>query len=146
MLTIKERIFELHGQLSLEHLVPDDQFYRHLEEKLDLSFVRDLVKDCYSPLGRPSIDPVVYFKLQLIMFFEDIRSERKLMETVSLNLAHRWYLGYDLAEKLPHHSSLTKIRQRYGVVVFHKFFEQITELCRDSGLVWGEELYIDAHG
>lgn len=143
MLTIKERIFELHGQLSLERLVPDDQFYRHLETTLDLSFVRDLVKDYYSPLGRPSIDPVVYFKLQLIMFFEDIRSERKLMETVALNLAHRWYLGYDLAEKLPHHSSLTKIRQRYGVVVFQKFFERVVDLCQETGLIWGEEVYFD---
>jgi transposase len=74
----------------LEDLVPEDNFYRHVEEVLDLSFVRDLVRDCYSPsMGRPSIDPVVFFKLQLIMFFEGIRSERQLMETVSLNLAHR---------------------------------------------------------
>lgn len=143
MLTIKERIFELHGQLNLENLVPDDQFYRHLEAKVDLNFVRDLVKDFYSDIGRPSIDPVVYFKLQLIMFFENIRSERKLMETVTLNLAHRWYLGYDLDQKLPHHSSLTKIRQRYGTVVFQKFFERIVDLCQEAGLIWGEEVYFD---
>src|SRR5207302_4778652 len=104
----------------------------------------DLVKDCYhGSLGRPSIDPVVFFKLQLIMFFEGIRSERQLMEMVNLNLAHRWYIGYDLDEPVPDHSSLTKIRDRYGLERFLQFFEQIVELCVAAGLVWGKELYCD---
>jgi transposase len=76
--------------VSLETLVPPDNFYRHLDAVLDLGFVRDLVRDRYASLGRPSIDPVVFFRLQLVMFFEGIRSERKLIEVVSLNLAHRW--------------------------------------------------------
>jgi transposase len=94
--------------VSLEELVPGDHFYRYLDAKLDLSFVRTWVQDCYAAGGRPSIDPVVFFKLQLIMFFEGIRSERKLTETASLNLAHRWYLGYSRDEELPVHSSLTR--------------------------------------
>jgi hypothetical protein len=77
------------------------------------------------------------------MFFEGIRSERKLIETASLNLAHRWYLGYSLDENLPDHSSLTRIRQRFGIDVFQRFFEQIVELCQEAGLVWGRELYVD---
>jgi transposase len=93
--------------VSLEELVPRDHFYRHLEAKLDLNFVRDWTGELYAARGRPSIDPVVFFKLQLVMFFEGIRSERKLIETASLNLAHRWYLGYTLDEELPDHSSLT---------------------------------------
>jgi transposase len=80
--------------VSLDDLVPTGHFYRHLEAKLDLSFVREWVQKRYDERGRPSIDPVVFFKLQLVMFFEGIRSERKLIETASLNLAHRWYLGY----------------------------------------------------
>ena len=76
--------------VSLEALVPPDNFYRHLEAKLDLAFVGDWVRDLYAERGRPSIDPVVFFKLQLVMFFEGIRSERKLVETASLHLAHRW--------------------------------------------------------
>ncbi len=75
---------------SLESLVPADHFYRYLEATLDLSFVRDWVKDCYAANGRPSIDPVVFFKLQLVMFFDGLRSERQLIETASLNLAHCW--------------------------------------------------------
>ena len=100
--------------VSLEDLVPANHFYRHLEAKLDLGFVREWVRELYAERGRPSIDPVVFFKLQLVMFFEGIRSERQLIETASLNLAHRWYLGYALDEALPDHSSLTRIRQRLG--------------------------------
>lgn len=144
MMGTKIRTFAPLPALSLEEIVPKDNFYRRLEDKLDLSFVRDLVKDCYACSGRPSVDPRVFFKLQLVMFFEDIRSERHLMRVVTDRLSLRWYLGYDLHESLPDHSSLTRIRERYGLEVFRCFFEKIVELCIEAGLVWGEELYFDA--
>src|SRR5215211_6790646 len=144
MMGRKERAFGPLPPLSLEDLVPRDHFYRHLERSLDLSFVRELVRPRYADCGRPSIDPVVFFKLQLVMFFEGIRSERKLIETASLNLAHRWYLGYTLDEVLPDHSSLTRIRQRLGIDAFQRFFERVGDLCQDAGLVWGRELFFDA--
>lgn len=80
------------------------------------------------------------------MFFEDLRSERQLMEVAAERLSLRWYLGYDLFEPLPDHSSLTKkIRDRYGLEVFERFFEEkIVERCAEAGLVWGEEFYFDA--
>lgn len=144
MLGYKPKVFKTHLGVSIDDLVPPDNFYRQVEAKLDLTFVRDLVKHTYSSqLGRPSIDPVVFFRLQLIMFFEGIRSERKLMEQVNLNLAFRWYIGYDLNEKVPNHSSLSKIREGYGLEVFQRFFEYIVELCIAAGLVWGKELYFD---
>jgi transposase len=130
--------------ISLESLVPPNHFYRHLDAALDLSCVREWVADRYGARGRPSIDPVVFFKLQLVMFFEGIRSERRLIETASLHLAHRWYLGYALDEPLPDHSSLTRIRQRVGLAVFERFFEHIVALCQQAGLVWGQELFFDA--
>ena len=130
--------------ISLESAMPQDHFYRHLERALDLSFVRDLVADCYAAAGRPSIDPIVFFKLHLILFFEGLRSERQLIEIASLNLAHRWYLGYNLDEPLPDHSSLSKIRTRLGLPVFRRFFEKIVEQCVAAGLVWGKELIFDA--
>jgi transposase len=144
MMGIKERIFRPLPNLSLEELVPQENFYRHLERTLDLSFVRELVKDCYASCGRPSVDPVVFFRLQLVMFFEGIRSERQLMEVAADRLSVRWYLGYDLHESVPDHSSLTKIRERYGLEVFRRFFERIVEECFEAGLVWGKELYFDA--
>ena len=120
---------------SLEDLVPRCNFYRQLEAKLDLGFVRDWARECYAERGRPGIDPVVFFKLQLVMFFEGLRSERRLVETASLHLAHRWYLGYVLDEPLPDHSSLTRIRQRLGVDIFERFFERVVDLCQEAGLV-----------
>ena len=129
---------------SLDDLVPPGHFYRHLEGALDLSFVRELVRDRYAPGGRPSLDPVVFFKLQLILFFEGLRSERQLMEVAALHLAHRWYLGYALDEPLPDHATLTKVRARLGVEVFRRFFDHVVELCRAAGLVWGRELFFDA--
>ena len=145
MMGIKEREFRsLPDNLSLEELVPKDNFYRRLEATLDLSFVRDLVRDCYASSGRPSVDPVVFFRLQLVMFFEDIRSERQLMEVAADRLSVRWFVGYDLNDPLPDHSSLTRIRERYGLQTFRRFFERIVELCVEAGLVWGKELYFDA--
>ena len=58
-------------------------------------------------------------------------------------LSVKWYLGYDLAEPLPHHFSLTKIRTRYGIEMFRRFFDAIVEQCQEAGLVWGRELYFD---
>jgi len=141
---MKSRRLDAPITVSLDGLVPADHFYRHLEAKLDLAFVRDWARESYAERGRPSIDPVVFFKFQLIMFFEGIRSERKLVETASLHLAHRWYLGYALDEDLPDHSSLTRIRQRLGVRTFERFFERVVDLCQEAGLVWGRELFFDA--
>src|SRR3989440_4470749 len=144
MMGSKEWHFTPLINMSLEELVPQDHFYRHLERTLDLSFVYEFVKETYAGGGRPSIDPVVFFKLQLVMFFEGIRSERQLMRHAADRLSVRWYVGYDLGEPLPDHSSLTRIRERYGVDVFRRFFDAIVEQCQQAGLVWGKELYIDA--
>ena len=72
----ESRAFAPLPPVTLEDFVPPDHFYRHLEQSLDLAFVRDLVRDTDAEAGRPSIDPVVFFKLQLIMCFEGIRSDR----------------------------------------------------------------------
>lgn len=145
MMGTKDRNFRpLPDNVSLEDLVPKDNFYRRVEEHLDLSFVREMVKGCYADMGRPSVDPVVFFKLQLVLFFEDLRSERQLMRVVADRISLRWFIGYDLHEKLPDHSSLTRIRERYGLHSFRRFFERIVEECFDAGLVWGRELYFDA--
>jgi transposase len=128
---------------SLEQRLPATNFYRQLDATFDLACVREWVGDRYAEGGRPSLDPVVFFKLQLILFREGLRSERRLMETVDLNLAHRWYLGYGFDEPLPDHSSLTRIRQRLGVETFYRLFERVVDLCQDAGLVWGKELFFD---
>jgi transposase len=144
MMGVKERTFTPLSDVSLDDLVPADHFYRHLERTLDLAFVRDLVAPYYAAGGRPSIDPIVFFKLHLILFFEGLRSERQLVRVAADRLSIRWYLGYDLSEPLPDRSSLVKIRERYGLETFRGFFEAIVERCQEAGLVWGQELYADA--
>ena len=141
---VKTRDLDRPVLMSVESSVPKGHLFRHLHRVLDLSFVRDLVADRYAVGGRPSIDPEVFFRLHLIMFFSGIRSERQLLEQVSYNLAMRWHAGYDMDEPLPDHSSLSKIRARLGLPVFRRFFEAITEQCVRAGLVRGGELIFDA--
>src|SRR3712207_5200475 len=66
------------------------------------------------------------------------------MEVMADRLSLRWYVGYDLTEPLPDHSSLTRIRERYGLEVFRDFFERIVERCVEAGLVRGKELFFDS--
>jgi transposase len=94
MMGTKQRSFAPLCNRSLEELVPINNFYRHLEAKLDLGFVRDLVRHTYKKGGRSSVDPRVFFKLQLVMFFEGLRSERQLIRVAADRLSVRWYLGY----------------------------------------------------
>src|SRR5215204_3631166 len=140
MMGLKVREVAARHTVALEDLVPADDFYRHLDRVLDLTFVRDLVRDTYAPVGRPSVDPVVFFRLQLVLFFEGLRSERQLLRVAADRLSVRWYLGYDLGEALPDHSTLSRIRERYGLGVFRRFFDEVVERCRAAGLVWGREL------
>ncbi len=78
------------------------------------------------------------------MFFEGLRSQRQLMRHAADRLSVGCYIGYDLGEPLPDHSSLSRIRERYGVDIFRRFFEKIVEQWQEVGLVWGKELYVDA--
>jgi len=93
MMGTKARHFAPLIHVSVEELVPQDHFYRHLERTLDLSFVREFVQETYAGGGRPSIDPIVFFKLQLVVFFEGIRSERQLMRHAADRLSVCWYVG-----------------------------------------------------
>jgi transposase len=144
MMGIKPRSFQPIARVTLEGLAPADHFYRHLDRMFDLSFVRDLVREHDAIGGRPSVDPVVFVKRQLVMFFEGLRSERQLMDVAEDRLSVRWYLGYDLNESLPDHSSLTRIRQRFGLSVFRQFFETVLDRCDEVGLIWGREILVDA--
>jgi transposase len=141
---LKSRDLDRPVLVSLEALVPKDDLYRQLEQKLDMSLVREWVKERYAAMGRPSIDPVVFFKLQLVLYLEGLRSERQLMRLAADRLSVLWYIGYGLDESLPDHSTLTRIRERYGLETFRRFFDATVEQCIEAGLVWGKEFYIDA--
>jgi transposase len=138
---VRRKIASLTGREA--YLAPDN-FYRQLQAKRDLSFVLDWAADKYAAVGRPSIDPVVVFKFELLLFCEGLRSERRLIETARLHLRSRWYLGYNFDEPLPDYSSLTNIRDRLGVETFQRFFEHIVDVCQAAGLVWGKELFVES--
>jgi len=106
---------KLYYQLSLDRLVPQDHLLRHIAEVIDFSFVYPLARPYYSHTGQPSMDPVVLFKALLIGYLYGITSERRLMEEIQVNLAYRWFLGYDLDEAIPDHSVLSKARVRAGL-------------------------------
>jgi transposase len=144
MMGIKLRSFQPIDRVAIKDLVPADHFYRYLDRTFGLSFVRNLVQTHYANGGRPSVDPVVFFKLQLVMFFGGLRSERQLMAVAADRFSIRRYLGYDLDEPLPDLSSLTRIRQRFGLSVFRQFVETVLDRCDEAGLIWGRELLIDA--
>lgn len=129
---------------SLDDLVPEDDFFRCLDQVLDLSWLRAETRALYSSTGRPSVDPVVFVKLLLIAYFQGISSERDLMRQVQVNLAYRRFLHYRLSESLPDHSSLTRSRQRLGDATIRNVFEHVLALCVNAGLVSGDLQTIDS--
>lgn len=129
---------------SLVKLVPAHHFYQRLLQRVDFSFVRPLVAPFYSAGGRPSLDPVVFVKLLLVGHLENITSDRKLLELAHLHLGIRAFLGYDLAQPLPWHSTVSRTRQRLPVAIFETCFTHIVGLCIEKGLVSGHTQVLDS--
>jgi transposase len=126
-------------------LVPEDHILRRVDKVLDLSWLADEVRDLYcADNGRPSIDPEAAVRLMLAGFFQGIVRDRELLREAQVNLAIRWFAGYRLDEKLPDHSSLTRIRQRWGAQKFRQIFRRGVESCIRAGLVNAETVHVDA--
>ncbi len=129
----------------LESFIPHDHCLYKLNQVLDLKFVHKAVRDRYcQDNGRPSIDPEVIIRLFLIQAMDGISHVRELMRQVQVNLAYRWFIGYDLDEPLPDHSTLSKALSRFGDEVFNELFQQSIGCCQASGLVEGRVLHVDA--
>ena len=122
--------------IDLESFVAEDHFLRRIDRVLDLSFIRELTAACYADgQGRPSIDPEVFFRMQLVAYFKGIKTDRRLCEEVHDNLAYRWFCRQSLEGDIPDHSSLTRIRDRLGEGIFESVFRKIVEQCKQKGLV-----------
>jgi len=130
--------------LSLERLVPEDHELRRFAAVLRLDWLRGATADLYSHTGQPSVDPVVLIKMMLLTVLYNVRSERQLAKDMAVNLAYRWFLGYDLDEETPNHSVLSKARRRFGEGLFVELFSRVVEQCREAGLVDGSGLYVDS--
>ena len=135
---------KLFYQISLNSLVPQEHFYRRLNDILNLQFLYQATKKYYGSDGQKSLDPVVFFKICLIGYLENIISDRKLINLCSDSLAIRLFLGFDLDEQLPWHSTISRTRQLYEAVLFEEVFRKILSQCIDSGLVAGHTQAVDS--
>jgi transposase len=131
-------------QVSLDTLVPKDNFYRQLNTALDMSFLYKETADYYGSEGQESIDPVVFFKICLTGYLNNINSDRRLIEFCSNRLDIRLYLQYDIDEVLPWHSTISRTRQLYGEEVFLSLFRKVLTLCIEKGMVRGKRQAVDS--
>lgn len=135
---------KLFTQFQLSTYVPEDNFYRRLKSVLDLDYLYDSTKGYYGSCGQKSIDPVVFFKLCLVGYLENIISDRQLMAHCKMRLDILYFLDYDLDESLPWHSTLSRTRQLFPEHIFESVFDHILELCISKGMVSGHTQVIDS--
>jgi transposase len=131
-------------QVHLDRLVPKDNFYRKLDEVLDMSFLYGDTVQYYGTEGQESIDPVVFFKICLVGYLNNINSDRRLIEYCSNCLDVRLFMRYDIDESLPWHSTISRTRQLYGEEVFLNLFRKVLSLCVLKGMIRGKRQAIDS--
>ena len=131
-------------QFRLSERVPPHNLYRRLSELLDWEFLRPQTRPVYSHTGQPSLDPVVFFKLVLVGRLENISSDRRLVEHGALRLDILYFLGYEVDEDLPRHSTISRTRQLYPAAVFEHLFDRVFAQCVAAGLVAGDAQTVDS--
>jgi transposase len=135
-------LFSYH--VDLDKRVRPEHPLRQIAQQIDFTFVRAAVAECYGYNGHVSVDPVVILKLMFLLFYDDVASERELMQVVPERLDYLWFLGYGLDDEVPDHSVLSKARKRWGVNVFEALFTRIVNQCVTAGLVDGKKIHVDA--
>ena len=133
--------------VSIDQLVPEDHLLRQIERSFDFSFIYEKVEGLYSTTtGRPPVDPVVLFKCLFLGYLFGIRSERQLMREIQVNVAYRWFLGYNLTDKIPDHSTISQNRRRRfaNSTVYQEIFDEIVLQALERGLIDGKVLYTDS--
>jgi transposase len=137
---------QLFYSFNLEEVVPDDHVVRAIARVLDLSWVRAELARHYSPIGRPSIDPVLMIRMLIVGYVFAIRSERALCREVQLNLAYRWFCGLGIEDNIPDHSAFSRARnERFrDSDIFRRVFERVVGACIAAGLVGAEGFAVDA--
>ncbi len=137
----QEKLFH---SFQLSQRIPKENFYRRLKEVLDLSYLYRTVEPFYGREGQKSIDPIVFFKLMLVGYLENIISDRQLIEHTSMRMDILYFLGYDIDEPFPWHSTLSRTRQLLPESLFEQVFEKILQMCIEKGMVSGHTQAIDS--
>src|SRR6187551_320330 len=141
----KKRYTEkLFTSFQLSNHVPEDNFYRRLKSVLDLQCLYKTTRKYYGTEGQQSIDPVVFFKLILVGYLENLNSDRKIIEHSRMRLDILFFLGYDLDEELPWHSTISRTRALYGEEVFKELFSKVLSLCVNKQMLSGRRQAIDS--
>src|SRR5882757_255562 len=135
---------KLFTNFQLSDRVPADNIYRKLKEILDLRFLYAATAKYYGKEGQKSIDPVVFFKLLLVGYLENQPSDRRIVHMASMRLDILYFIGYDIDEELPWHSTLSRTRQLYDEDVFNQLFKQVLKQCIDKGMLTGKRQAIDS--
>ena len=130
---------------SIRDLLPDDHVLVRVDGVLDLSWLRGMVEGLYADgFGRPGVEPEAALRLMLAGFLLGFVQDRRLMREAQVNLAIRWFAGFGLTDRLPDHSTLTRIRQRWGEDLFRAVFSRVVQECQRKGLVAGDVVHMDA--
>lgn len=135
---------KLFTSFRLSDRIPKENFYRRLKEALNLDFLYPLTQKFYGGSGQKSIDPVVYFKICLVGYLENISTDRGVMDHCAMRLDILYFLGYDVDEELPWHSTISRTRQLFTDDVFEEVFTRVVKLCIEAGLVSGHTQAIDS--
>src|SRR3954451_19353706 len=131
-------------QVNVFARIPEDHILRRLNQILNLDFIRTELRGKYGRNGQVSVDPVVIMKMMLLLFLDDVKSERELMRIIPLRLDYLYFLGFGLEDAIPNHSVLSKARKRWGKEVFERLFVRTVEQCWRARLVGGDKVHIDA--
>jgi transposase len=135
---------KLFNSFQLSDRVPKENFYRQLKEQIDFHFLYKATEKYYGDEGQKSIDPTVFFRLMLVGYLENLNSDRKIIEHARLRMDILFFIGYDIDEELPWHSTLSRTRELYGEELFLLLFKQVLKLCIDKGMVRGKRQAIDS--
>ncbi|WP_369901461.1 IS1182 family transposase [Bacillus manliponensis] len=133
--------------VSVEELVPQDHFLRAIESSIQFDFIEEKLRPYYcEDNGRPSIHPIVLFKMMFIGYFYGIRSERQLEKEINMNVAYRWFLGFSLSDTVPDHSTISwNRRTRFlHTNIFEEIFDEIVRQAMEHRMVGGRTLVTDS--
>ncbi len=139
----KERQEKLFIFYQLSEHIPGDNLYRRLNELLDFGFLYKATTHYYGVTGPKSIDPVVFMKLMLVGYLENLNSDRHIIRMASMRMDIRYFIGYDVDQALPWHSTLSRTRQLYSIDVFTALFKKVLKQCIDKGMVSGRRQAVD---
>lgn len=135
---------KLFSSFQLSRRVPKTNFYRKLNDVLDLSFLYKKTNSYYGDCGQKSLDPIVFYKLCLVGYLENIISDRKLIEHCSMRMDILFFLGFDIDEELPWHSTLSRTRQLFPEEIFEQVFTYVLSICVEKGMVSGHTQTMDS--